>query len=52
MDVNKPFIVFDHSALILDIFRDNKFLPRPFRFFKAWNRDPSFETVIQQAWNE
>lgn len=46
---HKPFLVSNHCPLIINLSKNNEFLPKPFRF-EAWPREPSCKTVINKAW--
>lgn len=48
--INKPFTISDNFPIIIQLYKENNFLPRPFRFFEAWCRDPSSKRVVTEAW--
>ena len=37
-------------ALVLDLFHDKNYQPRPFRFISAWLRHPNCKDIISEAW--
>lgn len=41
----------DHLPIQLSLQQDHPFTLRPFRFFEAWTRDPSWDRIIRDAWN-
>lgn len=40
----------DHVPIMLHLYLDHPKTPRPFRFFKAWTRDPRCEQMVREAW--
>nr|XP_048324609.1 uncharacterized protein LOC107411957 [Ziziphus jujuba var. spinosa] len=41
----------DHLPLKLTMTQDHPTTPRPFRFLEVWTQDPSYESIIKEAWS-